>query len=74
MTVFLDSNIILDILLKNKVNPGDKLEILSPNSEVDGITFTWQGEMHNQPETTVEVIGCPYNLHVNDILRRPKHS
>ncbi len=60
------------MVLKNKVNSGDILEILSPDAEADGKTFTWQGEMQNQPETTVNVVGCPYQLHVNDILRRPK--
>lgn len=62
------------MLLKNKINPGDTLEILSPHAEADGKTFTWQGAMQNQPETTVEVVGCPYPLHINDILRRPKQS
>ena len=60
------------MILKNKVNPGDKLEILSPNAQADGQTFTWQGTMQNQPETTVTIVGCPYPLHANDILRRPK--
>ena len=58
--------------LKNKVNPGDILEILSPNEDADGKTFVWQGEMQNQPETAVSIIGCPYHLQINDILRRPK--
>lgn len=58
--------------LKNKVNPGDTIEILSPNQTADGKTFTWQGEVQYQPETTVEIIGCPYVLHPNDILRRSK--
>lgn len=60
------------MILKNKVNPGDTLEILSPNQQADGQTFVWQGAMQNQPESTVEIIGCTYPLHVNDILRRPK--
>lgn len=60
------------MLLKNKVNPGDTIEILSPHAAADGQTFTWQGDTQNQPETTVEVVGCPYPLHPNDILRRPK--
>ena len=60
--------------LKNKVNPGDTIEILSPNLEADGKTFVWQGAMQNVPESTVEIVGCPYPLQVNDILRRPKQS
>ena len=60
------------MIVKNKINPGDVIEILSPELEADGKTFVWQGEMQNQPETTVEIKGCPYPLHVNDILRRPK--
>ena len=60
------------MILKNKVINGDILEILSPNPKTDGKTFTWQGDMQNQPETTVTVIGCPYQLQSNDILRRPK--
>ncbi len=60
------------MILKNKVSSGETLEILSPDASVDGKTFVWQGEMQNQPETTVEIMGCPYPLHVNDILRRPK--
>ena len=62
------------MILKNKVNPGDTLEILSPHTDVDGKTFVWQGTTQNQPETTVAVVGCPYTLHVNDILRRPKQQ
>ena len=58
--------------LKNKVNPGDQLEILSPNQLADGKTFVWQGSIQNQPETTVSIVGCPYPLQINDILRRPK--
>lgn len=60
------------MIVKNKINPGDVIEILSPELKADGKTFVWQGEMQNQPETTVEIKGCPYPLHVNDILRRPK--
>lgn len=60
------------MILKNKVNPGDTLEILSPNPLADGKTFVWQGAVQNQPESTVDVIGCPYPLNFNDILRRPK--
>lgn len=60
------------MIVKNKINPGDVIEILSPQLEADGKTFVWQGEMQNQPETTVEIKGCPYPLHINDILRRPK--
>ncbi len=60
------------MIVKNKINPGDVIEILSPELEADGKTFVWQGEMQNQPETTVEIKGCPYPLHINDILRRPK--
>ncbi len=60
------------MVLKNKVNPGDVLEILSPNADSDGQTFTWQGAIQNQPETTVAIVGCPYSLNSNDILRRPK--
>lgn len=60
------------MLLKNKVSPGDQLEILSPNLNVDNRTFLWQGDVQNQPETTVEIVGCPYQLQPNDILRRPK--
>jgi len=60
------------MVLKNKVTPGDVLEILSPNAKADGQTFTWQGTMQNQPETTVTIVGCPYPLQPNDILRRPK--
>ena len=60
--------------LKNKVNTGDTLEILSPHLDVDGKTFVWQGAMQNQPETQVEIAGCPYALHFNDILRRPKQQ
>ena len=62
------------MILKNKVNPGDTLEILSPNLAVDGKTFVWQGEMQNQPETEITIIGCPFNLQFNDILRRPKQQ
>lgn len=62
------------MVLKNKVNPGDTLEILSPNLAVDGKTFVWQGEMQNQPETEITIIGCPYQLQTNDILRRPKQQ
>ncbi len=58
--------------LKNKVNHGDTIEILSPNATVDGKVFVWQGDTQNQPETSVEIIGCPYPLNPNDILRRPK--
>lgn len=61
------------MVLKNRVNPGEQLEILSPNNSVDGKTFIWQGDMQNQPETTVTIVGCPYPLQINDILRRPKH-
>ena len=60
------------MILKNKINPGDTLEILSPNAATDGQTFIWQGDMQNQPETTVTIVGCPYKLQLNDILRRPK--
>ncbi len=60
------------MLLKNKVNHGDTLEILSPHANADSQTFVWQGTTQNQPETTVEIVGCPYQLHPNDILRRPK--
>ena len=60
------------MVLKNKVNPDEQLEILSPNNLVDGKTFIWRGEMQNQPETTVTIVGCPYQLQINDILRRPK--
>ena len=60
------------MLLKNKVNPGDTIEILSPHATVDGKTFTWQGDTQNQPETVVPIVGCPDQLHINDILRRPK--
>ena len=62
------------MILKNKVNPGDTLEILSPNLAVDGKTFVWQGEVQNQPETEVVITGCPFNLQFNDILRRPKQQ
>ena len=58
--------------LKNKVNNGDLLEILSPHAAADGKTFVWQGDTQNQPETTVTIVGCSYPLHFNDILRRPK--
>lgn len=61
-----------NMILKNKINPEETLEILSPHLDVDGKTFVWQGLMQNQPETIVEVCGCPYKLHPNDILRRPK--
>lgn len=60
------------MILKNKINTGDTLEILSPNPQTDGQTFTWQGDMQNQPETTVTVVGCSFKLQPNDILRRPK--
>lgn len=60
------------MILKNKVNPHDTLEILSPHADADGKTFVWQGQIENQPETTVTIVGCPYPLHINDILRRPK--
>ncbi len=60
------------MLLKNKVNHGDTLEILSPYDAADSKTFVWQGTTQNQPETNVEIVGCPYQLHPNDILRRPK--
>ena len=60
------------MVLKNKVNVGDTLEILSPDPATDGQTFVWQGAMYNQPAIVVPVSGCPYPLHVNDILRRPK--
>ena len=60
------------MILKNKVQTGDTLEILSPHADADGKTFIWQGAMQNQPETEVTIAGCPYTLHVNDILRRPK--
>ena len=60
------------MILKNKVNPGDTLEILSPDATADGKTFLWQGDTQNQPETTVAIVGCPYGLHANDILRRSK--
>ena len=60
------------MVLKNKLNPDEQLEILSPNNLVDGKTFIWRGEMQNQPETTVTIVGCPYQLQINDILRRPK--
>lgn len=60
------------MLLKNKVNHGDTLEILSPHADADSKTFVWQGTTQNQPETTIEIVGCPYQLHPNDILRRPK--
>ena len=60
------------MILKNKVTPGDTIEVLSPHTDADGQTFTWQGDTQNQPETTVEIIGCHYPLHPNDILRRPK--
>ncbi len=60
------------MILKNKINPGEILEILSPHQAADGKTFVWQGAMQNQPESIVEIVGCPYPLHFNDILRRPK--
>lgn len=62
------------MILKNKVQTGDTLEILSPYADADGKTFVWQGAVQNQPETTVTVVGCPYSLHINDILRRPKQQ
>lgn len=62
------------MILKNKVQTGDTLEILSPYTDADGKTFVWQGAVQNQPETTVTVVGCPYSLHINDILRRPKQQ
>ncbi|MBO4823623.1 MAG: U32 family peptidase [Clostridia bacterium] len=62
------------MILKNKVQMGDTLEILSPYADADGKTFVWQGAVQNQPETTVTVVGCPYSLHINDILRRPKQQ
>lgn len=57
------------LIIKNKICPGDTLEILSP-SDYDGQTFVWTGEVANIPESEV-AFDCPFPLQPNDILRRP---
>ncbi len=58
-------------LIKNKVLPGDEIEILSP-TDTNGKKFNWENDMCNTPETLVE-IKCPYKLNANDILRKKVH-
>ena len=57
------------LIIKNKICPGDTLEILSPN-DYDGQTFVWTGAVANIPESEV-ALDCPFPLQPNDILRRP---
>lgn len=57
-----------EVIIKNKVCPGDTIEILSP-SDTNGKTFTWQDAMANVPESVVKIT-CPYPLQPNDILRK----
>lgn len=68
------------VIVKNKICPGDQIEILSPNPQHDGQTFLWSGPVANVPESVVE-LNCPYQLQPNDILRQilppessPAHS
>jgi len=55
-----------EIIIKNKITPKDKLEILSP-SETNGKIFEYTGEPANVPETVIK-IDCPYPLQPYDLL------
>lgn len=64
--------------MRNRFSVGDELEILSPYSI--GLSFTVksiiseQGEQKNEAVLVQEkvTIGCPYELHAGDMLRRRK--
>lgn len=58
------------VIIKNKICPGDVIEILSP-TDTNGKTFVWQAGLANVPESVVTLTDCPYPLHPNDILRKP---
>ncbi len=58
-----------ELIIKNKIVPGDTLEILSPH-DYDGQTFVWTDAVANVPESVV-TFTCPYPLRPNDILRKP---
>ena len=60
------------VIIKNKICPGDTLEILSPTAS-NGKTFTWQAPTAPTPESEI-TISCPYPLQPNDILRQPVRS
>lgn len=60
------------VIIKNKICPGDTLEILSPTAS-NGQTFVWTGPVANVPESVV-TLDCPYPLAPNDILRKPARS
>ncbi|MDR0503282.1 MAG: U32 family peptidase [Treponema sp.] len=56
----------VQIRIKNKIETGDEMEILSP-SENNGKTFVYNGNTVNVPEQIVS-INCPYKLEPYDIL------
>lgn len=58
-----------ELIIKNKICPGDTLEILSPHA-YDGQTFVWTADVANVPESVV-ALPCPFPLQPNDILRKP---
>ena len=61
-------SVTVQIKVKNKINTGDELEIVSPN-ESNGKTFIYKGDTVNIPEQIVS-IECPYKLELYDILRK----
>ena len=56
------------IRIKNKIETGDEIEILSP-SACNGKTFVFNGDTVNVPEQIIS-IDCPYKLEPCDILRK----
>ncbi|MCL2196204.1 MAG: U32 family peptidase [Treponema sp.] len=56
------------IKIKNKIETGDEIEILSP-SACNGKTFVFNGDTANVPEQIIS-IDCPYELKPCDILRK----
>jgi len=56
------------IRIKNKIETGDEIEILSP-SESNGKIFVYNGDTANVPEQIIS-IDCPYKLEACDILRK----